>query len=1114
MIVTIVSQCEKRALLRTRRVLDSFANRIGSRTWQTVITAEGLQAVKKLLRASASKNTAVSCHWIRSRTRSELVWIVGNRRKFNSEGIVPVNLTGSDTEQFQDKSNWKTINLIRYAASIAALFHDFGKANQLFQNKINPDNESTVFEPYRHEWVSLRLFQAFVGEKKDSEWLDRLADVEPALIEKCFRDGIDEKVNKDNHPILNLPPLASLIAWIIVSHHRLPLVPGWEKDLNHSANLKYVDEWMQTNFCALWNSYRCRDQEQQSRVAQNWAFDEKSLPYNSSYWRAKACTLAVEAKENLALWLHDKSSDYINEQLFTSHIARMVIMLSDHHYSAAPRVTTKWRNPDYKIFANSDRQTKKLKQQLDEHLIGVAYHAERIAKKLPKLKGSLTSLDENEFLGGSVSRKFKENFGWQDTAVKAVEKIAGETTSKGFFGINMASTGKGKTIANAKLMYALGEQTGGTRFSVAMGLRTLTLQTAREFRDSVQLTDEQLAVMVGGIAVRELSENAQASNEFEAATEAMGSVSDQEVLNEELFVHYNGSIDEHSLSEWTSSNDNLKKILCAPVLVSTIDHLMPATEGTRGGKQIGPMLRLLTSDLVLDEPDDFGLEDLPALCRLVHWAGVLGSRVLLSTATMPPVLANALFQAYQAGWSQFAKANIDGWTGEICCAWFDESLPSAVISVDNGEAFKKSHKKFVISRISKLAQHDHAKRVGEIISIVGNDGDSISAVAETLHGQLSQLHQNNHVSNGTQQVSIGLIRMANINPLVAVAQRLIKLPAPDNTCIHYCVYHSRYPLAIRSHIEAKLDNVLMRKDPQSLWEQEEITSCLNKAPDIENHIFVVLASPVAEVGRDHDYDWAVVEPSSIRSIIQLAGRVLRHREPSTTIKAPNILLLNQNYKAIKGGAICFTRPGFESKKHRLSAHDLLEILPEPHYKKIDAAPRIDWPKDCEGRTATQREQGFSRLNDLEHRALQVRLLNEDNSADLWWRHTPHWCGEVQRQQPFRKSEKDEAYYLYVEDDYSPSKWYWLNENVHPAKLGKPTGISISENTTTEFGKNSGFWFEQDPLSIYSHLANEFNLELTEVSRRFGGLRITHHRRNEHTEYFYDDSMGVFQEMEN
>jgi len=63
---------------------------------------------------------------------------VGNRRKFNTEGIVPVNLTGTETEQFQDKSQWKTINLIKYAASIAGLFHDFGKANQLFQNKINP----------------------------------------------------------------------------------------------------------------------------------------------------------------------------------------------------------------------------------------------------------------------------------------------------------------------------------------------------------------------------------------------------------------------------------------------------------------------------------------------------------------------------------------------------------------------------------------------------------------------------------------------------------------------------------------------------------------------------------------------------------------------------------------------------------------------------------------------------------------------------------------------------------------------------------------------------------------------------------------------------------------
>ena len=57
MMVTLISQCEKRALARTRRVLDAFADRIGDNTWQTVITQEGLNAVRKLLRKSATKSS-------------------------------------------------------------------------------------------------------------------------------------------------------------------------------------------------------------------------------------------------------------------------------------------------------------------------------------------------------------------------------------------------------------------------------------------------------------------------------------------------------------------------------------------------------------------------------------------------------------------------------------------------------------------------------------------------------------------------------------------------------------------------------------------------------------------------------------------------------------------------------------------------------------------------------------------------------------------------------------------------------------------------------------------------------------------------------------------------
>jgi CRISPR-associated endonuclease/helicase Cas3 len=75
--VLFVSQCSKRALTETRRILDQFAERRGDRTWQTPITAAGLDTVRKLLRQSARKNTAVACHWIRGRDHSELLWATG-----------------------------------------------------------------------------------------------------------------------------------------------------------------------------------------------------------------------------------------------------------------------------------------------------------------------------------------------------------------------------------------------------------------------------------------------------------------------------------------------------------------------------------------------------------------------------------------------------------------------------------------------------------------------------------------------------------------------------------------------------------------------------------------------------------------------------------------------------------------------------------------------------------------------------------------------------------------------------------------------------------------------------------------------------------------------------
>ena len=48
--VIFISQSEKKAVLTVRKILDSFADRIGDDAWQTVITEAGLLAVKTALR--------------------------------------------------------------------------------------------------------------------------------------------------------------------------------------------------------------------------------------------------------------------------------------------------------------------------------------------------------------------------------------------------------------------------------------------------------------------------------------------------------------------------------------------------------------------------------------------------------------------------------------------------------------------------------------------------------------------------------------------------------------------------------------------------------------------------------------------------------------------------------------------------------------------------------------------------------------------------------------------------------------------------------------------------------------------------------------------------------
>lgn len=1084
----LVSQCSKQALVESRRILDQFAERKGERTWQTLITMQGLITLRKILRKSARRNTAIACHWIKSGNHAELLWIVGNQQKFNEQGTVPTNITRRNILRTQSENQWHTAEVIALLAGIAGLFHDFGKANKLFQQKLKPAYHGKLSEPYRHDWLSLRMFQAFVAGMSDQQWLEKLSVTseidEPGMLAALDRDGLD----KGGNPFSSLrQPLARAIGWLILSHHRLP---KWDKtqDGANAPRLSQIDNWLESSkFGPAWNSPQsCNALWTVKELAAVWQFSDGS-PLHSGTWRAKAHSIATRALKQSSLVSED--TDWMADA-FTLHLARMLLMLADHHYSAQES-TPAWQDKQFKPVANTDRETRQPKQKLDEHLVGVGYNALLLARGLPSFRQTLPAITRHK---GFTKRSEGLRYRWQDKSYELAYGLRERASEQGFFGVNMASTGCGKTFANGRIMYGLAKEKSGCRFSVALGLRTLTLQTGDALRERLMLDEDDIAVLIGSQAVRQL-------HEYHGSSDSItGSESAEELLEESQHVRYEGALDDSRIGQWLRKTPKLHQLISAPILVSTIDHLIPATESERGGSHIVPMLRLLTSDLVLDEPDDFDLADLPALARLVNWAGLLGSRVLISSATLPPVLVRALFDAYRTGRRNFQNSCGErGRAQHVCCAWFDEY---GVEQSDHAEptTFGEAHDRFVKKRVaalSKAVSVRHA-RLLPVSAEQATAAEAVTAITSAAHAAMPGLHAAHcqiHPETG-KRISVGLIRMANINQLVAVARLLFATPSDKGFRIHYCVYHSQHPLAVRSDMEKRLDSVLNRHDPMAIWRQESILQVMTSCPE-ENQLFVVLATPVAEVGRDHDYDWAIAEPSSMRSLIQLAGRIQRHRDQSST--ADNLLILSHNYKALIGRNVAFTSPGFESAQFLLKTHDLHDLLETEQFKTINALPRIQERKSL---------HADQNLADLEHVTLNACLFGAEQQgitehAALWWQHAAHWSYELQRRSMFRNSAPDSEYLLYMESEREEPLFCEVDVNGELKRCEK-----LFERIELQQADGVSLWGNNDIAGTTVQLADSMDMEIDWASRRFAVFRL----RKTEQRWLYSSALGVFGDL--
>ena len=1090
MIVLFISQCEKKALKRTRRVLDSFADRIGDNTWKTIITKEGLNAVHKLLRKTATKSTAISCHWIRSRSRSELVWIVGNRDKFNEEGIVPVNRTDKNILSDYSEHDWKYLPLIKALVAVSALLHDWGKSNDFFQKKLR--NKKNLSDPLRHEWVSAVLLHAHIKASKQTPtgWLE--AFIKDEIDYDTILASLDGSIEK---PLSDIPPLAQVVLWLILSHHKLPVYSN-KKDILHKEWMNEPAKEMEEVFYFITKSWGYENKKQELDEKEVWSFSNGLL------------LDALEWKKELKKWAKRL---YLEQELFNEaiksgairvilHHARLSLMLADHHYSSLPHNGS--FQSKKRVYANTDPKTGNLKQPLDEHLIGVMKKALAITHLLPTLQEKMPKVSNVR----SLLKPSPKPFDWQDKALKKIKEHY--KRDYGFFAVNLASTGKGKTLANAKVMQALSHDQRSLRYTLALGLRTLTLQTGDEYRQKIGLGNNQLAVLIGSQAVAMLHN----LNTKEKPEETMpfGGSESMESLDE-IYIDFDDIVDAQ-LFDTVLQSEKQQQLLYAPVLACTIDHLMGAVETKKGGRYILPALRLHNSDLVIDEIDDFTGSDLIAIGRLIYLAAMLGKRVMISSATIPPDLAEGYFNIYRSGWSLFSKTQ--DVSSMVSCAWIDE-FHTQVVSIDADaqksarQHYKEKHNLFIKKRLKNL-QNEIVKRKADICDIgaameeceFDDDNTKEELYFQAMRDAILRLHQQNHSVDGYSKtnISFGVVRMANIDPCIKMYQYLLNTQLDDDTEIRVMPYHAKQVLLLRHEQEKYLDKILKRKEKpmqQPVAFDDLIVRQHIDSAKVKNLIFIVVATPVEEVGRDHDFDWAVIEPSSYRSIIQMAGRVRRHR--SSGVDRPNIALMQYNLKAFKScdeNGKYYTRPGFEIYEP-FATHNLKELIDEETLnRRLDATPRIDRSEELDYRHS---------FSDMEHYVIHKDINDETQTGantmlgflqEAWYL-TAH----PQLFHPFRASQQTLQLYLYYdENDDSISFAEKDGRGEFVLLRGEVYGIEqIRQNN------NSRIWLQRNYLLLLEHYAHIYGSNKEELSKIFGEINFLY---QEGREYIYSDEFGL------
>lgn len=812
---------------------------------------------------------------------------------------------------------------------LGALIHDLGKACISFQRKLAHELQ---FEPIRHETLSVLLAGLLFEEIERlhtpealRDWINSqgrkklqrvlLTSPDPAVVIDQVRLQINELFCAPRWEASSVGLTGAL--WLALSHHRLPEGSDSE-ELDEAPWVKFEnDKGYFVRICSQYGAITTFDDVEGNLQFPQSELSAGGLPWNNLQWcsavlkqyhRIVLATRQLK-KRSVAFDIRDKSCPFTQMLAFMARPALVYADYQDSHEKVARHSSA----PEGEIFANT--QDGQFADHLDEHLLHTAAYAESYFRKLFLNKRTL--MDKAPTLSRTVrARKMKglkhttqdPRYQWQN---KIHEQLAPHASDQPFFGCVIGKTGSGKTRGNVLTMHAMKKT---LRFTCAIGLRALVQQTFDAYQESfIGLDASNVALLIGerGQAKPDPKgiSRAEASGHDPLMPEGTGN--DIRVDNAQLGDSYeirSSSCARHEL-EFMFDPKRQVKLITTPVQVLTIDHLMSGAslELASGVKQL---FHLMATDIIADEIDDYDPKSLPAISRMAFISGFFGRSFVISSATASRVIIQELYNAWHLG---IQKRQAIDYTLHPRVVMVSH-VPGFETLLVKPEDFTGSLWRFlkgVSDHSADLSQRKHALKIAHVSQVVISTIEKQmkkqpkflpqAQCEEILERAVLAMHHEPHIGvvRDGVKLSSGFIRFTHIKSAQFYAAWL-GLQVRENTLLVPFCYHSKMHAAERRAVEEMLLELNTRKASGAdtgddvIFKHPFVQRCMARAREqgARHIVFILCTTNIIETGRDHDYDFAVLEPSSTRSMVQASGRIWRHRRKALPPQAHNGLILS------------------------------------------------------------------------------------------------------------------------------------------------------------------------------------------------------------------------------